>query len=60
MANINDLISRLTKGGFWEEAEILKAWAASCDKCKWQGSTECRVCRRNPELPDKWEAIIND
>ena len=57
MTNINDLISRLTKGGFWEEAEMLKAGMASCDKCKWKESTECRVCRRNPELPDKWEAI---
>ena len=53
----DDLISRLTKGGFWEEAEMLKAGMASCDKCKWKESTECRVCRRNPELPDKWEAI---
>lgn len=53
---MEDLISRLTKGGFWEEAEMLKAGMASCDKCKWQGSTECRVCRRNPELPDKWES----
>ncbi len=52
---MEDFISRLRKAGFWQEAETLKSGWLQCYGCKWKGSTECRVCRRNPELPDKWE-----
>lgn len=32
-----------------------RAAVGNCTGCKWQGSTECRNCRRSPDIPDKFE-----
>ena len=58
-----ELIQMLKRDGYWEAAERMEELLkpAACGGCKWEdvrtASSFCRRCKRNPTLPDRWEAM---